>query len=907
MNNTRFLFLLLLLPGWFGQLAARQTAPKAAPAGQPPIAIPFTLTKAGFVSLVIENNEGIRVRNLLAETWFPAGKNTMYWDGLDDLGRDRDAARHGLYHVPGKFVEPGKYRVRGIVRDSIKPFYEFATYSTGNPPWRTPTDHTGAWLANHTPPQAAVFVPAAQSPVKEPVVLLGCYVTEGPDGLAWVDLTGKKRGGKAWIGGHWTAAPFLAVDKGQKALPQLAAYTGSVWETAKLSKQSQLRINGLVNNPAKNDYTVKLVINVPVGGMDNSSSTNIMSGMAVHNGLVVVSIRDRNFIYVIDAANNKLLDSLTVPHPAGLGFDAQGRLLVLTEHQLLRFDAFTETPSLKGQQILVDKLEEPVALTLDKQENIYISDRGQQHAVKVFDPQGKYLRTIGKPGAPKVGPYDPLHMNNPAGLAIDEKNQLWVTEKDFLPKRVSLWSLDGKLLNAFYGPPKYGGGGTLDGEQKSSFYYVEEGHGAMEFTLDWQKGTSLLKRIYYRRDSADLRLAFRSAGPETPLYYKGTRYWGNSFNSSPTGGHSTAFLFIERNGLAYPAAAMGRAAHWDLLKQERFKTLWPENVDLNATNQKADAFFIWSDKNADAQVQPDEIVIRKGLSGGVTIQSDLSFCIARLGDKAVRFAPTRFNKEGIPYYDMTTPEVLANKVLPPASSGGDQALSGTNGWAILTLGMAPFERESFSGTRDGVAMWSYPNPWPGLHASHTAPVPDMPGQLIGPTRLMGGMLPMDDKLGPLWVVNGNHGTPYVFTQDGIFVASLFEVMRKAPNWRMPKAWRNMPLDSITLGEENFWPSITKTKEGDVYLVDGGRSSLVRLDGFNSVKRLPDLGFSVSVADLEKSRNYHLALEAASQQDRGPKQLSIGRLASQPVVDGDTTEWAGTKWIDIDKRGYQGLF
>jgi len=90
-----------------------------APAPPPPIAVPFTLAKAGFVTLVIEDAQGKRVRNLVSETLFPAGPNTAYWDGLDDLGRDPDAARHGVYDVPGRLAPPGRYAVRGLVRPTI--------------------------------------------------------------------------------------------------------------------------------------------------------------------------------------------------------------------------------------------------------------------------------------------------------------------------------------------------------------------------------------------------------------------------------------------------------------------------------------------------------------------------------------------------------------------------------------------------------------------------------------------------------------------------------------------------------------------------------------------------------------------------------------------------------------------
>lgn len=898
-HQTIRILLYLLLCG--AGSARAQSSPD-----HPPIPVTFTLKEAGYVTLVIENDKGIRVRNLIAETWFPAGNNTVWWDGLDDLGRDRDAARHGVYHVPGRFTAPGKYRVRGLVRGAITPYYEFTTYSTGTPPWRTPNDHTGAWLANHTPPQAALFVPAALSPIKEPVVLLGCYVTEGPDGLAWVDMNGRKRGGKAWIGGTWTAAPFLAADKGTKAVAGVAAYVASVWETDKNSGRAELRINALLPD-TKNDYKVKQAIRLVLGNMPREEVRRVIGGLAVHNGVAVVSLIKSNQLLFIDVAKGIVLDSATLSQPRGLAFDQEGRLLVLSGRQLLRFAALNANPALKEQQVLINTLEEPVALTIDDKGQFYISDRGQAHTVKIFDHKGAYQRQIGKPGPPKAGLYDSLHMNNPAGIAIDEQQRLWVTEEDFLPRRVSVWSRDGRLLQAFYGPPKYGGGGMLDAANKNSFYYVEEGHGAMEFTLDWDKGVSHLNRIYYRAGDNGEPLAWRSAGPEWPLYRNGQRYFTNCYNSNPTNGHATAFLFIERNGIAYPAAAMGRAATWEVLKEDRFKAGWPKGVDLNGKGQQAEAFFIWQDNNADARVQPGEVTFQKGNSGGVTVMPDLSFCIARLNNKGVQFVPAGFTRAGIPQYNIAEGKTIVAGVLPPASSGGDQLLTGKDGKAIITLGVQPFARESICGIKEGVPVWSYPNPWPGLHASHSAPLPDQPGQLIGPTRLLGGMMEVNPSVGNIWAINGNHGSVYLFTEDGLFVATLFEVMRKGKLWRMPVAYRNMKLDSISLGEENFWPGITRTRDGQVYLIDGARSSLVRLDGIDNIKRLPDTDLVITPEDLEKSRAWQLEAEARRQQEQQPKVLTIDWIQNKPVVDGKTGEWQAAQWIDIDKRGVKAYF
>ena len=54
--------------------------------GDPPIPVTLSLPEPGIVTLVIEDSDGRRVRNLLSETPFPAGNHTVGWDGFDDQG-----------------------------------------------------------------------------------------------------------------------------------------------------------------------------------------------------------------------------------------------------------------------------------------------------------------------------------------------------------------------------------------------------------------------------------------------------------------------------------------------------------------------------------------------------------------------------------------------------------------------------------------------------------------------------------------------------------------------------------------------------------------------------------------------------------------------------------------------------
>ena len=597
----------------------------------PPIPVRFTLKEAGYVTLVLEDGDGKRVRNLVSETWFPAGDNVAWWDGTNDLLRDVEAARHGVYHVPAQLVAPGTYHVRGLVRQGIDLRYEFTVYNPGRPPWPT-ADHTGGWLANHTPPSAALFVPGDRAPGGKPLVYLGSYVSEGGDGLAWVDLDGRKQGGQGHVGGTWTGAPYLARDVGDDPAADVYAYVGSAWE-------GELRLTALTKTGDKPVAPYKFE-----GGKEASA----IAGLAVRNGLLACSLPKQNRLLFVDARAGKVLVTAPLDDPRGLAFDARGRLLALSGKRLLRYTLPEMGPkaTLPAPEVVVSEgLEDPQQLALDAHGDIYVSDRGDSHQVKVFNAEGKFLRAIGRPGAPKAGPYDPDHMNNPNGLTIDSNDHLWVAETDFQPKRVSVWTLDGKLVNAFYGPAEYGGGGTLDPRDRTRFYY----HG-MELKLDWEKGTSEVARVLFRPGPKDLQLpGGHDAGqPETPLYVRGKRYFTNCYNSNPTNGAGVAFLWQDRDGVAVPVAALGRANDWDLLKTDAFKPLWPKGVDLKGDYWANQAMFVWTDLNGDGQAQPDEVTLVKKPARGITVMPDLSYLASYVDGEAVRYAPKRFTDAGRP-------------------------------------------------------------------------------------------------------------------------------------------------------------------------------------------------------------------------------------------------------------------
>ena len=898
---------------------AAAAPPAESPYVHPPIPVRLALDSPAFVTLVIENAEGRRVRNLISETPLGAGEQTIWWDGLDDLGRDNDAAAHAIYHIPGKLVTPGKYQVRGLYRKGIDMRYEFTVYNPGNPPWRT-KETSSEWLTNHTPPSAVCFIPAGAAPPRgdskepsPPQVIIGSFVAEGGSGVAWVDLVGRKLHGQMWIGGVWTGASYITRDAGDKPVPGVYAYTAAAWEGDGFNKNvPELRLHQLVTGEKKlkapGDKRFGFGEDPPVLKPNfkfPDKGHAAVGGLAARNGLVAASLTKMNQLLFVDAAAAKVLGTAALDDGRGLAFDAKGSLLALSGKRLLRLavppaDQMGENMALPQPQVVAEGLEDPQQLALDDAGNIYVSDRGASHQVKVFSPEGRLLRAIGSPGAPKAGPYDPNHMNSPKGIAISSDGHLWVAEEDYQPKRVSVWTLEGKLVSAFYGPPIYGGGGVLDPKDKNLFYL-----GGMTFKLDWAKGASELVYVHHRPGPGDLPMPegwSASGPPETAIYTNWRKYFTDCFGCHPTNGAPIVLIWIERDHVAVPVAALGRPGDWKILKEERFRTRLPPGVDPQKPDWNG-LVFAWTDLDADAHMQPEEVTFVKGSVGsGVTVSPDLSIVTG----SAVRFAVQRFTAKGAPAYDLAKGEVLVPDPQQPTTSGGGQVLLCKDGWTVLTVAPKPFAPQSMGGAQKGRALWSYPSVWPGLHASHIAAMPEFPGELIGTTRLLGpAFTPRRGDAGEMWAINGNKGNVYLFTTDGLFVATLFRDCRYGEAaWSMPKAERGMRLDGVTNSEESFWPSITQTSDGNVYLVTNF-PSIIRLDGLESIRRLRAQTLNVMPETLAACRAWFVESEARRQeQARKQDTLGVAIRSAAPAVDGKLDDWAGAAWVTIDKRSKQ---
>ena len=886
-------------------------AAATSPESHPPIPVAFELREAGFVTLVIEDSLGRRVRNLIAETPFTAGPHTVYWDGLDESGKI-PGPRNGTpglqysYQIKGKLVEAGSYRVRGLYHKGIDVRHEMAVYNEGNPPWRASNIGNsdkggGRWLADHTPPSGVLYVPEAGGRI-----YVVSPVAEAGDGLVWLDLNGRKLGGRRNIGGPWTGATYIARDRGPKAIPGVLAYTAVGFRTSKSRKEetdeTQLRLAAIRDGeelPLK-PYVFKKRASVPY--------FDTVTGIAVHNGLLVASLGETNELLFLDARTGDLLAKAPLNKLAGLEFDGQGRLLALSAGKLLRFVLPGTLPAKfvlpDPQTLIAQGLEDPQVIAVDKSGDIYVSDWDGSHQVKVFDVNGRPVRIIGQPGGAKAGPYDPTRMDHPRGITLSDDGHLWVAESSKFPKRVSVWTKEGTFVRAFYGPPAYGGGGQLN-PQKDRLFYSEPGCG-MEFRLDWGKGTWDLTDIYYLHKDGNLVIGLDTdtkkdnMAPERPVYVNGQLYMANDCHVKGGRSSSVVGFWKVRSGVAVPVAAVGIANRWEELHKPEFVARMGGITfeELTATTGKKGknnvVRFAWTDFNGDGNVQPEEVTFAPGGDGGYANQEGfLVYPDMRITTSfGLLIKPKAFTPAGAPIFDLSQAEHLVKDPIQYSPVTGGSTMQSSDGWVIADGG-------PIKGYRDGHLLWTYPNCWPSSFCSACAPRPTHPGEIVVTNGTMGPPVrPCVGESGDLWIINGNLGNAFMLTSDGLYIQTLFEEQR-AGRPRPASAHRGMLLNQVSMLTECYFPSLTQTADGEIYMVIGKEyCGIAHLEGFQSIRRLPTWELPVTQDNLKACTAY-LAEEARRQKPPDTRPMLVRIAKKAPIVDGQLDDWNSARWVKVD--------
>lgn len=399
-----------------------------------PVPLPYSMPYNGFATLVIEDAQGRRIRNLVGMAPRSRGPQVEHWDGTDERGQ---------------LVPPGQYRFRGLSHQGIEPFYA-ATYGTpGRPPWDT-ADGTGAWLSDHCPPRALA--------AGGNVVVVGAERGESGSSLMGLDAQGRKLWGDSGLVG----VNALAADD------QYAYVLLGAWDV----KPALSRVELATGRYAPFATAAGPQLRVPLGRPDDKPLW--IPGLAVAGDRLAIPLG--NVLRFYDKRSAAILGERPVPSLGGVAGHVASGFVVWTEGKIAKLVANQLEPFISA-----DLPEWPEGLALDAAGRVFLSDRKTQQ-VRVYGADGKFLRAMGRPGGrPRTGPWQPDGLLQPRGLAVDPQGRLWVAEEDNSPRRVSVWNPEGRLQMDFIGPTGYGGtGANADPDDPARVFGSD-----CEFRLDW--------------------------------------------------------------------------------------------------------------------------------------------------------------------------------------------------------------------------------------------------------------------------------------------------------------------------------------------------------------------------------------------------------------------------------------
>jgi hypothetical protein len=563
-------------------------------------------------------------------------------------------------------------------------------------------------------------------------------------------------------------------------------------------------------------------------------------------------------IEVYDAARGKLLSEIPIARPADIAFNQAGELYTVSGTEVVRVDLAG-----RRHQPIVADLKEPTDLAFDRNGNLYVFDGARERCnVRVYDRAGKYLRSIGTPGGFRVGAWDPKRMGDVTSIDVDSRDQLWVVESQYWPKRVTLWGLDGSFKKEFLGNTAYGGGGVIDPEDKTRLFY-----GPLEFAIDWKTGASRLKNLTwlqvgpYRGDG--MVLDSWNAG-EVPIRANGRTYLVPRPNSieQPCG-----IVFLYEKDHIKAVAAVGQAMAFHPLKKPEVLV----KLGGNLTDRK----FIWVDRNGDGEVQADEVTLTPKLTGmgGVTnFNRDLS-----VQSGPLRYQVKEFLANGAPVYE---------EKLIPGLKGRSYYRLDTGNYYRVGEDRLPERVES----ADGKPVWTHPSEGWGVGASQHGR-PYRPDQVISQFAIVAHETAHAGGLGEFFIVNTNVGAWNIWTADGLLVGPIFRDMRapQARPWSMQAHERGMMLDGVTAGEEHFSAYFCRTADNRYYVVAGhNHISVLEVLGIDQFKRVT-ADIKVTADDLRKAQEWDAQRKTQEVYVRAPV-LDVYRLRKPPRIDGKLDDW-----------------
>ncbi|MCL2105398.1 MAG: hypothetical protein FWH21_10225, partial [Kiritimatiellaeota bacterium] len=546
------------------------------------------------------------------------------------------------------------------------------------------------------------------------------------------------------------------------------------------------------------------------------------------------------------------------------------------------------------------------AITTDLQGNLLVMDSGKDQQVKAFDARGRQIYTCGRRGGrPARGAFDPQALREVRSIAVDAGGRVWAAENWDYPRRVSVWDpKGGKLVRDYVGNTGYAGTGSWLHDTDPSLAHV----GPNEIKLDRKTRTWGMSQVYWVPDGEGEHFGISAGEHVTQQRF-----------TAKVNGKAREYLFVPgyRDYSGYVVYMKTDRGGWQPVSAvTTVGRVSGRNGDRmieppGGAFEGFDCFdgLFWNDLNGDGKVQFEECEIVRDAQGRKSPRTSRELAIPlgsgwgqRMTDGFVfyvnngyRYRPVRFTKGGAPVY---TKESLEQWMRGETDSG-DWAPVPSEG-RVLCLSFKGYAGPTKIAAYDdatGAPLWTYPNPHPGVHGSHSAPMPSA-GAVIGPLKIL-GVVDMGPGIGGVFGMRGNLGQDFYMTTDGLFVGTMFQDGR-LPGETLPANEADLPgrpMEGFSNGSEPFNGWLGRQADGKIRLTTGfarEAAMVLNVKGLETIRRFDTGTVTVTAADLAAADADNLA---RAERDTPPKVYAV-----KPRPPGGNI-WEGVPELVVERTGY----
>ena len=497
--------------------------------------------------------------------------------------------------------------------------------------------------------------------------------------------------------------------------------------------------------------------------------------------LYVAQAGEVNSVLVLDGENAEELGSVAVPGPRAVMLGTAKLYVLHRSGEMWAVSSLGLRDGVVGGKpqrlFALPDIGRPSDCQRDAAGNFYVAVSGRNQVYQL-SPDGEKIRAFGRGTRQKPGHYDPHVFMRPKKLALwtdpDGRDRLLVLEHEGA-NRISEWSIEGELIRRWIPVQRtaVNGAVAMDPADPRYMYVLSSaGRGLVRFRINYDGGPWTIDAV-----------------------------WPDICRRGEFPGGRTKPFIINRGDHKYMAFARTKGDKYGVMVYRKDGDRWVPSAallpdDKQQRGQKYRRGSWWNDAGGDGQIQENERA--KGPANlpfspeyhGETWLDDLSLCMVPKNNRgAWRLAPAGFDPHGNPVFAGAEWEHLFdNPVLKARAEGKADALHGGNeiyppafgdwshadglmpeGFVVNYRGGAPYGANKSA--QHKICRY-VPDPEEGgfrmqWRVGRVAFGLPRPGEIISPMR------PHRPVGGLIGVMDASWATYHVYTEDGLWVESLF--------------------------------------------------------------------------------------------------------------------------------------